>query len=63
MVSGFVLVLSLLTAEGNRIEVVKDVFPTIDECNQYIFEERIFNGACIPADKVISKNANNFAVN
>lgn len=63
MVSGFALVLSLLTADGNRIEVIKDVFPTIGECNQYIFEERIFNGACIPVDKVINKNVNDFAVN
>lgn len=59
----FALVLSLLTAEGNNIDVIKDVYTTLDECNQVIFDERLFNGSCHPIDKIIHHNESYLAAN
>ena len=59
----FALVLSLLTAEGNSIDVIKDVYTTLDECNQVIFDERLFNGSCYPIDKIIHHNESYLAAN
>ncbi|WP_442787941.1 DUF1482 family protein [Lelliottia sp. SL45] len=50
------MVITLLAADGSRVDVVKDIFETKEKCNQVIFEERVFNGACYQVDKIIHQN-------
>lgn len=56
MAETWALVITLLAADGSRVDVVKDIFETKEKCNQVIFEERVFNGACYQVDKIIHQN-------
>lgn len=63
MAEAWALVVILLASDGKSIEVVKGVYDSRGECNQVIFEERIFNGSCYPVEKIVRQNKADFAVN
>lgn len=59
----YALVISILAADGSNIDVVKGVYDTQQECNHVIYEERIFNGACYPIEKIVHQNEQDFTSN
>ncbi|UAN38015.1 DUF1482 family protein [Enterobacter asburiae] len=63
MAETWALVVAILMADGSSVDVVKKVYDTQQECNHVIYEERIFNGACYPVEKIVRQNKADFAVN
>ncbi|HDC4620406.1 MULTISPECIES: DUF1482 family protein [Enterobacter] len=59
----FALVLTICSSSIDCTEVVKEVYDSQAECNQAIYEERLFNGACYPVEKIVRQNKADFAVN
>jgi hypothetical protein len=53
MTPGFALVIALCTPNTDCIDVVKNIFDTKAQCEQVIFDERIFNAACYEIEEII----------
>ncbi|MBL5911273.1 DUF1482 family protein [Enterobacter asburiae] len=49
----FALVLTICSSSIDCTEVVKEVYDSQAECNQAIYEERLFNGECYPFEKIV----------
>lgn len=44
-------------------EVVLEIYDTQAECSQVIYNERIFNAACYPVEKIVHQNESDIASN
>lgn len=53
MTPGFALVIALCMPNTDCTDVVKGVYDTKAECEQVIYDERIFNAACYEVEAII----------
>lgn len=49
----FALVLTICSSSINCTDVVKEVYDTQAQCEQVIYEERLFTANCYPVEKIV----------